>query len=195
MRERLALTVLPAVLTGIYYIYLPGAATLAKAQHAREGLAAAQAGAKAQAALVAAKDELEVVRLAMLQGRAKAAKLKDPLSGVPSGGDGDTQEFVSQTLAARGLKMTRTERLTDEKFDLLPAGIREQWRALSEQYKLAAPQIWRIEAEGSYGAMLAACRELSSGTRNVIPLSVTLSDGAKANVQSSGKRWTLLVWL
>jgi len=216
-RERIALMILPGVLTAIIYIYGPGATAQSKLKQAAAEREDAQLKSPAPSAVAAVRTELENVRTAARDALAKSAQLQQPVEALPpsrAGAEGQVLHVISHTFAMHGMTLLKSERLSKD-VDLLPKTIRESWKSVGEHIQLSTPQIWKFEADGSYAAILEVCADLKNAPERIIPLTIALeseesvekASAAAAGLSRSadtlqkeprekrGKRWTLTVWL
>jgi hypothetical protein len=126
--------------------------------------------------------------------RDRAAILKQRKEGAvtrPASNSAAALELVANVVEKRGLVLLGSGRVSDsEARSLLPPQLRPAADSSGKQPAGPAMQVWRIEIEGSYAAVLGCLEEISAMDNLIIPLNLTMEP---ARLQGGGRRWT--IWL
>lgn len=214
-REKWVVIGLPALLTGLVYVFFPGSYANARLASYNEQIKKEREKPLSPQEIKEVSSENQKIQDALKTNREKAvtlAKLQPEKFGSLFSSDEDRGEplrVISKAIEDHGLFLVKSEKLDSQGRTALPKYMHEKLARLSETFNPPTPQIWRIEVLGSYTRMKEVCDELMKSKAFIVPLNVTMepsrkratnekaSDVASEAVMNAGGvfKWTLTVWL
>ena len=216
-RDKWILAVLPAIVTGLFYMYGQGGAAQRRLTQARAELEKERAEPVNVKALAAVATESDRVQDALAAARETSARLTaaNPARlAVPAEERGEALRTISNSISAQGLFLMNSTRVPGTEN---PATIRQllnAWSQLPPVYKVPSVQVWKLEVWGSYTHFARLCDDLAASQKFIVPLSVTMEplpqknerdtpaaatprDAALQSALQSGGifKWTVTLWL
>jgi hypothetical protein len=196
-REARLLMILPALLIAAGYLFFFEQPNSAALRRLEKSLAAST-----RTAVPAPRMEVAQRAVVLLEAQVKAGQHKTtdahPTSALPAQWTTPLERLdalgaIASVFEAHSLVLIDSSQQPDaDGHSVVPRPFQEYAKTLEREAHYAAPQVWRVEAVGSYVDVLAALQELGRRNSFIVPLAIsmqTLPDDA------TRRRWSLWLWV